>query len=342
MLLLRIAFTLLLAASLFMWFKTRNKAWAIPTATIVALMFALSFNTPWFIYLAIIALGVIATWALMKRQIDAAHGRKYNKKPFILAAVLVVIVACVGLLIPLAGSSNNESGPRTDKDVVTTLRVTKLTSTCDKVDKFTIPATKPVSEDGRLKSDAIQTPFKSTTNKIKTTADVYAAMVAEVYAAVCKDPLYGATIANLFANLDPRIVAANTWLAPFKGTDKGTINGAAAKYLEHQARKHPTPDNLAEIERLKTEWSIKASGINTLLDKFGGAIVLTGKPILSYHLLGESGLQNTGLPAVGIRSTEQTQEVVRLTLTQSGGKCLTAISFSPIDKSPGLYPCPVA
>lgn len=241
-----------------------------------------------------------------------------KKRPTLPIAAAVLIAALIGGGVALASLGGSPTAATASPDQQ--LQVTNVTYDCPVVttDKTSAKRIGAMQSD-RNWSDAVSTPFKATKP---------ATMVAEVQRTVCTDPLYGAMVANYFANLTvdgTKIVDLNPWLKEFQGKQATTISDAAARYLP--------ADNASDKQKQATNkrWKNVADKIDTLLGKFVVGGVHSDPSVLNYHLTGD-GLTAGNLPAISLNHHQESLSAVQLYLTAKGQtQCTLKIGFNTGD-----------
>ncbi|MCA9324574.1 DMT family transporter [Candidatus Saccharibacteria bacterium] len=200
--------------------------------------------------------------------------------------------------------------------------------------KFDIGALHRVGtgKDLRRWSDALSTPLSGETNADKLEA---------VKVAICQDPLYGATVANMFATLrvgDVKVRSLNPWLKGIEAPAK--INDSALKAMPLAGVNVPTDAQVAKAVRRNQAWQDTAARLNTLLDRFQVTKVRSLTSVRNWHLVA-GGLVAGSLPEVGLNPQQESLPALVLEITQKGACApLAVIGFNAGDKRPEVFPTP--
>lgn len=199
--------------------------------------------------------------------------------------------------------------------------------------KFDVGAVKPVgeNENQRRWSDALSTPLKS------VEADKQA-QLEEIQASICEDPELGATVANLFANMEVgsvKVVDLNPWLKPFAGSAEN-INDRASEFIPLLDANSPSEKDITAAITKNSEYEVLAEKLNTMLTRFNNLGKGEGMTVLNYHLTA-GGLVVGVLPEVGLNPTQYKAKAIRFLLTQKTGECLIEIGFNVGDKRPVTF-----
>lgn len=210
----------------------------------------------------------------------------------------------------------------------------------DKGVVFDVGALHPVASanapgaDDRLWSDAISPPFHVDKKDNK-------ALLAETEASICEDPVLGATVANLFVNMQVqgiKVVDLNPWLKPFEG-DAANINDRAVEFMPLLNNNNPSQDQLKQAVDKSREYQKIAEKLGTLLERFKNNGVGNGKTVLNFHLVA-GGLVAGALPEVGLNPDQfDNAEALMLVLDSKNGQCLAQIGFNTGDKRPEEFEC---
>lgn len=275
------------------------------------------------------------------------------------SAAFVLAVLAAAALIGLRGNGDDgESDPppesttsttiTIDTDLIELLTVTTTTVDCEKlvgegatkklddgtaVIDFEVGALAPVADGGRKWSDAISTPFKATVPKDA---------LKEIQAAICQDPLLGATVAHLFAGFEVqgvKVVDLNDWLKPY-GMEADQINDLAAGFIPLlDVSGTPNQEQLAEAISQNLEYQRLAEKLGTLLDRFSVVGIQAEQSVLNYQLT-SGGLVVGKIPEVAINATQESLPALVLELNAKPGICLARLGFNAGDKRPEIFDCP--
>jgi hypothetical protein len=210
--------------------------------------------------------------------------------------------------------------------------------------KWHIGALEPVSDGGRLWSDAVSVPFKATEMP---------AMLTELQLGHCIDPLLGCMTGNYFAGLTVGgvdLLELNPWFEPFVGEPEETINGCAAEFVPLLDVEDPSEEQVEEANEAQLEWQVVAAKLNTLLERIQLLGVEARASSLNYHLVA-GGLVVGGLPAVGYNDVQEDLPALVFVVTRKDNCPLLAIGYNTGDKRleefqlpdcvpPPCEPCP--
>lgn len=181
----------------------------------------------------------------------------------------------------------------------------------------------------RMWSDALGVPLSGSTPQQQLSA---------LQAAICEDPLLGATYANMFAGLmvgNVRVGSLNPWLDPF--ADSGQINDRAASYIVLLDGTNPPKDQLKRAVERNVAWQQVAGKLDTLLGRF----VLVGDQspmsVRNWHLVA-GGLVAGGLPEVGLNPNQENLPALVLSVTAKGACAPLALVGANLgDKRPEVF-----
>lgn len=270
----------------------------------------------------------------------------------VVSAAVALAVLAVALLIGLRGNGQGGSDPPDttisgNADLIELLTVNTTTVNCadlvgegnstntedgNTVIKFDVGALKPVALNGRAWSDAISTPVLS---------DKPADALKEIQTAICRDPLLGASVAHLLANLTVggvKVVDINDWLKPFT-VNADQINDLGAGFIPLLDIKAPTSEQLTAAINQNLSYQELAEKLGTLLTRFKVVGIQSEKSTLNYHL-DAAGLVVGKLPEVAINAKQENLPALVLEATVKPGNCLVSIGFNTGDKRPEVFGCP--
>ena len=231
-------------------------------------------------------------------------------------------------------------------EVIAVLTVTSTSTSCTdnrhgpvtefsdaKLVSFEIGALKAVQQNGRLWSDALSTPLKGDTDLER---------LRSLETAICRDPLLGVTVANLFANMSVgrvKVVDLNDWLKPYQGHAR-RVNDRAARFIPLMDEEDPSDTDVATAMTANRRYQDLAEKLNTLIGRFAVGGVKAEKSVLNYHLVG-GGLVAGGLPEVGLNPRQEQLPALTLELTTKGACVpLKVIGFNVFDKRPEVFSVP--
>lgn len=247
----------------------------------------------------------------------------------VVVAVVIALVATSGSTKP-AAADGDKDGTGPDPAVVDLLTVTSVTEKCatstdQNVVKYDIGALKGTPP--RKWSDAISTPLHGGLNGVKQ--------------AVCTDPLYGVTVANMLANLNVdgvRVASLNPWIRPFADVSK--INDKAANFVPLLDVKSPSSTQVQKAIAKNHDYQELANRVNTLLSRFKVTGTDTLRSVKNWHLAG-AGLKVGGLPEVNLEKRQDGRKALILVVTSKNACApLKRIGFNLGDKRPEVFPTP--
>jgi hypothetical protein len=261
----------------------------------------------------------------------------------------VLTLLVTASLLGLRGDDKGGSDPpdTNTNDLIELLTVTTTTVDCKTLVKedakqmlddgttvidFEVGALLPVADGSRKWSDALSTPVRAT-----TPADA----LKEIQAAICQDPLFGATVAHMFAHYeveDVKVVDLNDWLLPFK-VDASQINDLAAGFIPLLDVTVPTNEQLTAAISQNLVYQELAEKLGTLLDRFSVVGIMSEQSVLNYHLV-SGGLVTGKLPEIGLNPNQENLPALVLELNAKPGTCLARIGFNVGDKRPEIFSCP--
>ena len=269
------------------------------------------------------------------------------------SAVVTLAVLTMALLIGLRGDSQGGTDPpdttipSSNADLINLLTVNTTTINCAElvgssatmkledgrtVLKLEVGALMLVGEGGRRWSDALSTPVYQ-----QKPSDA----LKEIQTAICQDPLFGATVAHLFAHMEvegTKIVDLNDWLKPF-AVETGQINDLAAGFIPLLDGDSPTNEQLAAAISQNLVYQALAEKLSTLLNRFSIVGIQTEQSTLNYHL-DAGGLVVGKLPEVAINAKQENLPALVLEANVKPGNCLVSIGFNIGVKRPEVFGCP--
>jgi len=165
----------------------------------------------------------------------------------------------------------------------------------------------------------------------------------EIMATVCEDPLMGATLAHMFANMeigDVNVGDLNDWLKPYQGkTDK--INDLATNFVPHAfMSKEEVAQNGDKVLKAVNDYEVLAEKLNTLLTRFRAEGVDVRMTSTNYHLAA-GGLVAGRLPEVELNPDQYKGKFLVFVLDEKDGDCLKVVVFNDKDQRPGTVTCEV-
>jgi len=165
----------------------------------------------------------------------------------------------------------------------------------------------------------------------------------EIMATVCEDPLMGATLAHMFANMeigDVNVGDLNDWLKPYQGkTDK--INDLATNFVPHAfMSKEEVAQNGDKVLKAVNDYEALAEKLNTLLTRFRAEGVDVRMTSTNYHLAA-GGLVVGRLPEVELNPDQYKGKFLVFVLDEKDGDCLKVVVFNDKDQRPGTVTCEV-
>ncbi len=200
----------------------------------------------------------------------------------------------------------------------------------------------PANPAKRAWSDAVDTRFLADKSDKE-------AMLAELQLEICENPLFGAMVANEFANMqvgDEKVVVLNPWLAQFAGP-ADQINDRAAEFIPLMDRDalSVTNDEAKDAIQKNYQYQDVANHLNTLLTRFqNDGNQEMGMTTFNYHLTAD-GLQVNGLPEISLNPDQYIANgevsALVLELTRKPGICVAKIGFNVMDKRAEGFECEV-
>jgi hypothetical protein len=187
----------------------------------------------------------------------------------------------------------------------------------------------------RLWSDALDVPYFNT---------VPQNMLEETLATICENPLYGSTVANMFAHLTVdgvSVLKHNPWLGPFVGSLSGSgINATASTFTPLLDVTHATQAQARAAVSWNLSWQVYAEKLDTMLTNFQVNGIQALPSVLNYHRV-VNGLEVGGLPEVELNPNQENLPALILDLTIKG-QCapLARIGFNTGDKRPEVFATP--
>lgn len=193
----------------------------------------------------------------------------------------------------------------------------------------------------RLWSDAIQTPAKG---------DNPQQMLEDVMLAVCRDPLFGVTVAHDFATLrvdDTKVRNLNDWLRDWFASFEGDVTRLNEEALKFAPLVDADPEDVSQAQakdaiNANLQYQLFAERVNTLITRFHLAGVQSIPSTRNYHLVTEQVVR-VGLPDVGINPRQETLPALVLELTVKDTPCVPfiRIGYNVGDKRPERFAPPV-
>ncbi len=175
------------------------------------------------------------------------------------------------------------------------------------------------------------------------------ALLAETQLAICEDPLFGETVANMFANMqvgDVKVVDLNPWLQEAAGAPED-INDKAAKFvpLLDTGGQSVTEEQVKQSAEVNLQYQQLANLLNTMLTRFqNNGNQDAGWTTFNYHLDAD-GMDVGGLPEVTLNPEQYIANgdasALVLELTKKPGICVLKIGFNITDKRPEGFECAV-
>lgn len=266
---------------------------------------------------------------------------KSNKTKWGVAAIVtLVLLALMFALVRISWPSTtitlDPATPPTasapDPALVDLLTVDTVTEQCatsidQNVVMYDVGALKSVPP--RKWSDALSTPLGNEG-------------LAGIEQAICNDPLYGVTVANMLAGLSidgVSVGSLNSWLSPFGG-DVSNINDWAALYIPLLDVAQPSNEQLQEAVDRNRDWQWVAARLNTLLSRFKVVGIETLKSVKNWHLAA-GGLVTGGLPEVELDPRQDAKKALVLQVTLKNACVPLRIGFNLGDKRPEVFKPPV-
>lgn len=249
--------------------------------------------------------------------------------------IIAVVALAIGAVFVLASQSNTPSSAAAKKSdssitdaVVAMLTVTTVTEHCatsSGVVTYDIGALKGTPP--RKWSDALSTPLPGGLDAVK--------------ASTCTDPLYGSTVANMFATLKVdgvSVVSLNPWLRPFM--DVSQINDRASEFIPLLDVAHPSQAQKVKAVAKNHDYQELANRLNTLMSRLQEAGTHAYKSERNWHLKA-AGMQVGGLPEVGLDSRIDVKPALILegTVKNACGP-VVRIGFNTGDKRPEVFATP--
>lgn len=255
-----------------------------------------------------------------------------------LAVAILVVVAIItstslssSSTTPTDGGTGSGGGHKptaVPPAVVQLLTVTTVTERCATrgsrhLVKFRVAALKGTPP--RKWSTALSTPMRP--------------RLSAVQQAVCHDPLYGVTVANMFANLHVdgvSVASLNHWLRPYRNAAK--INDRAAGFIPLLDVAHPSGRQIRHAVVRDHDYQRLANRLNTLLSRFQVRGTHALRSVKNWHLVA-GGLKVDGLPEVGLSKRQDRRKALILVVTAKN-RCapLKRIGFNLGDKRPEVFP----
>ncbi len=194
----------------------------------------------------------------------------------------------------------------------------------------------------RTWSDSIDTPF--TADK----ADK-AALLTEIQAEICENPLVGTMVANEFANMqvgEVKVVDLNPWLDNYKGPAED-MNKKAKEFMPTFGKDplEVSDDEAKDAMRKNYAYQELAGNLATMLERFqNNGNQDAGMTIFNYHLSAD-GLVVDGLSQISLNPDQYPANgdvsALVLELTKKPGDCVLRIGFNIKDKRMEGFECAV-
>lgn len=252
-------------------------------------------------------------------------------------AVLIVIAIITAISWSFGSRDVSDEPPTPTGDgnganpaVVKLLKVTSVTERCETVTKrhvvkYDVGALKGVPP--RKWSDSVSTPLHGGLQGVK--------------GAVCHDPLYGATVANMLAGLrvdGVSVVSLNPWLKPYQATSQ--INDHAEAFVPLLDVKSPSSAQVKAAVRENHDYQQLANRVNTLLSRFQVQGTDTLRSVKNWHLKA-AGLKVDGLPEIGLDSRVDAKPALILEATLKNACApVVRVGFNLGDKRPEVFVTP--